>query len=230
MTKIELSSGDAGNLENWLHFLGLVIPAATWPLAVVIVILVFRKPLAELIAKLKSVDVAGATAFFEHQLAKAEAQQATEPLSDMTAPADADVEVPVAEGDREVKAHIEVHLDQAWLAPVGTPARFQDFMVRQSPKMAVLLIWDGVVRRLRELGQAVPGAASMSVETLLAHLLKADAIDFPSQTAGTQLAALASVVTAPGAEITVESAVRFKLLADHLLTRIDLFQTTKARA
>lgn len=71
MTHIENAAGSDG--MGWLEFISAIIGSVAWPIAAVILALVFKGHLVKLLHRMVSFGVAGATATFDRELDRAEA-------------------------------------------------------------------------------------------------------------------------------------------------------------
>ena len=125
-------------VENWKETAGL-LGAISWPVALVVVAIMFRSEAKNLLGRLKSLSGAGIAAEFENKLEKLEAERSQ-----------ADVAAPPPQGGNDMARQDEpLNAGPSTSIPAGPPDVLESIVVRANPVGTVMETWRALEVLLR---------------------------------------------------------------------------------
>ncbi len=182
---------------NLLVWVASVVASTVWPLLILLLFWIFRRPLLELLTKISSLKYKEFQIDFENRLARA-----SDELSELPPPA-----VPNALG-------LELHED--------TQIRFQ--ITKRSPGESIFASWRQVERELRLMAQragfnAIGMASALSIQR---NLAKHGVLPKQAQSVLDELRNLRNLAAHydGGAAITADQAERFSDLAEQIIEQL----------
>lgn len=189
---ITLTVGDSGAGTDWLEWWASILSALAWPLAALVIALIFRHHLLALLSRLDELSWGDKSARFARKLDRLEFEAPPMPVDDETEPA---------------------------LTLSGDHARFLK-LLNLSPNAAVLDSWEGIEAALQslahgqQLATADAGQATQALEQR--GVLPARTVGMIGEMRALRNAA------AHNQDISVSDALRFRNLAKGVLNEIRL--------
>lgn len=218
MFELKIGEGDAA--MGWMEFVASMTGALAWPLALVIVAIVFREHIVGLFRRVEEIGFGGATAKLAKELDKAEEIATTLPEP----PGQALQPEPVAAQPQpqleEVQQRPELMTASEWQRYHRVEEETFDNLLSISPSAAILVAWKPVDQALRALAMRNGLTERKAQRTLPATL--ADELARNGKlpiTVVTMIAELQRIrgIAAHQKEVGVGDAMRFKRLADEAL-------------
>jgi hypothetical protein len=190
---LELKIGDAGSGMGWMDFTASLVGSLAWPVAAVIIAMVFHKQIAGLLGKVKSLKWGEAAVDFATKLDKAEDNAAA--LTDQVG-------------------------DPPALPALPPSDRFQA-LLGISPNAAILDAWSQVDTQIRALGRHHGLSESPARPTRLwDELVKTHALPIGIINMLNEMRMMRNAA-AHGAETTPTDALRFQELSQRVLALIE---------